>query len=242
VFRNATAVEVAWEGITKDAFGKYDDLDKSKFHHIPNGYDSSDFPSVNYSRNDKFTLTYTGSLYGRRNPKSLFEAIEKLIAEGKVNKDDLRFVFVGRFGDEVLEMFAEASFSDCIEKVGYVAHSESISYLLQSEALLLIVDEAKESEEIVPGKVYEYLGTKRPLFAIAPNSSAIAQLIRETEAGLIAHQSEIDKIADNFLAYYEAWKDGTALMTPNHSAIEQYERRNATKSLAELLDTLIKNP
>lgn len=240
-FKNAAAVEVAWEGIRKDVFSKYDDLDKAKFHHVPNGYDSSDFPDVQYERNERFTLTYTGSLYGRRNPKSLFEAIEKLIKEGRVDKEDLQFVFVGRFGDEVINMFEEASFKDRIETIGYVTHSESISYLLKSEALLLIVDEAKESEEIVPGKVYEYLGTKQPLFAIAPNNSAIAQLISETEAGLIAHQSEIDRIADNFLQYYNAWKNGENLVTPNITEIEKYERRNATKKLAELLDELTKS-
>jgi len=236
VFKNATAVEAAWQGIIKDAFWKYDDLDESKFHHVPNGYDSSDFPEGEYVRNEKFTLTYTGSLYGRRNPKSLFEAIEKLIQMGKIDKEKLKLVFVGRFGEEVEEMFENASFKECIETVGYVTHKESISYLIKSEALLLIVDEAKESEEIVPGKVYEYLGTMRPLFAIAPNESAIAELIYETEAGLVAHQSEIDKIAENLFEFYHHWEKSLPLTEPNVKAIEQYERRNASKKLAEILD------
>lgn len=236
VFNKATAVEAAWQGIIKDALGKYDDLDESKFHHVPNGYDSSDFPSGEYTRNEKFTLTYTGSLYGRRNPKSLFEAIEKLIQMGKIDKDKLKLVFVGRFGEEVVEMFENASFKECIETVGYVTHKESISYLIKSEALLLIVDEAKESEEIVPGKVYEYLGTMRPLFAIAPNKSAIAELIYETDAGLVAHQSEIDKIAENLHEFYYHWEQSLPLTQPDVKAIEQYERRNASKKLAEILD------
>lgn len=236
VFKNATAIEAAWHGIIKDALGKYEDLDETKFHHVPNGYDSSDFPDGEYTRNEKFTLTYTGSLYGRRNPKSLFEAIEKLIQMGKIDKEKLKLVFVGRFGEEVLEMFENASFKECIETVGYVIHKESISYLIKSEALLLIVDEAKESEEIVPGKVYEYLGTKRPLLAIAPNESAIAELIYETDAGLVAHQSEIDKIAENLFEFYHHWEKSLPLTQPNLKAIEQYERRNASKKLAEILD------
>lgn len=236
VFKNATAVEAAWQGIIKDALGKYEDLDETKFHHVPNGYDSSDFPKDEYERNEKFTLTYTGSLYGRRNPKSLFEAIEKLLQMGKIDKEKLKLVFVGRFGEEVIEMFENASFKECIETVGYVTHKESISYLIKSEALLLIVDEAKESEEIVPGKVYEYLGTMRPLFAIAPNESAIAELIYETDAGLVAHQSEIDRIAENLLEYYQFWNRNLPLTEPNVKAIEQYERRNASKKLAEILD------
>lgn len=240
VFKNATAVEAAWQGIIKDAMGKYGDLNEGKFHHVPNGYDSTDFPDIEYKRNDKFTLTYTGSLYGRRNPKQLFEAIELLIESGKVDANDLNFTFVGRFGAEVEEMFEAASFSDKISKIGYVPHSESISYLLKSEALLLIVDEAKESQEIVPGKVYEYLGTKRPLLAIAPLQSAIADLIYETESGLVAHQNQVDRIAENFLEFYNAWKTGEQLYEPNDERIEQYERKNASKKLAALLDNLTK--
>lgn len=239
VFKNATAVEAAWQGIIKDALEKYDDLDESKFHQVPNGYDSSDFPEGEYVRNDKFTLTYTGSLYGRRNPKSLFEAIEKLLKTEKIKKEKLKLVFVGRFGDEVIEMFDNVSFKECIETVGYVTHKESISYLIKSEALLLIVDEAKESEEIIPGKVYEYLGTKRPLFAIAPNQSAIAKLIHETEAGLVAHQTEVDRIAENLFEYYHHWEQDLPITTPNVAEIEKYERRNASKKLAEILDGVL---
>ncbi|MER3329110.1 MAG: hypothetical protein RIF34_05975, partial [Candidatus Kapaibacterium sp.] len=146
---------------------------------------------------------------------------------------------VGRFGEEVVEMFENASFKECIETVGYVTHKESISYLIKSEALLLIVDEAKESKEIVPGKVYEYLGTKRPLFAIAPNESAIAELIYETDAGLVAHQSEIDKIAENLYEFYYHWEKSLPITQPKIKAIEQYERRNASKKLAEILDGVV---
>ena len=65
-------------------------------------------------------------------------------------------------------MFNATTFKSSIEVIGYVPHEKSISYLLVSHALLLIVDEAKESEEIVPGKVYEYIGSMKPVIAIAP--------------------------------------------------------------------------
>ncbi len=45
-FNDADAVECAWEGIIKDALEKYPVLDSSKFVHVPNGYDSADFPST----------------------------------------------------------------------------------------------------------------------------------------------------------------------------------------------------
>lgn len=240
VFMESDLVECAWLGIIKDAFAKYPDLDASKFVHVPNGYDSKDFPAVHYIPTEKFTVTYTGTMYARRNPESFFSALELLIQRNQIDKDKLHIRFVGRFGNEIVEMFRNASFHDSIEEVGYVTHNESIEYLIRSDALLLVVDESKESEEIVPGKVYEYVGVNRPIIAIAPVKSAIADLMAETGSGLIAHQSEIEKIADIILKYYHNWQSGNTEFKPNGAIVKSYERRQATGKLAEYLNKLTK--
>lgn len=234
VFREADAVECAWQGIINDAIGKYPQLPREKFYHIPNGFDSSDFPVVSRHRNHKFTITYTGSMYGRRNPASFFKALELLIWMQKLNPQDIHLRFVGRFGAEVHEMFQNASFRESIEILSYVPHEQSVAYLLRSDALLLIVDEAKESEEIVPGKVYEYVGVQKPIIAVAPAHSAIAKLLEETKAGAVAHQSDVEGCARIIEQYYDAWKSGTT--AHQHSdAVAAYERRQLTGQLAQLL-------
>lgn len=235
VFAEADAVECAWKGIIKDALGKYPLLDNEKFHHVPNGFDSADYPAVEQKHNERFTLTYTGSMYGRRNPASLFAAVEMLIGRGEIDPKKFCFRFVGRFGAEVEEMFRAASFAPSIDVVGYMAHNDSIVRLMQSDALLLVVDESKESEEIVPGKVYEYIGCRKPILAIAPQESAIAELIRETGAGRVAHQSELEKIADIVLELYRNWEGGKQFEASG-AGIEKYERRESARSLAGLLD------
>ncbi len=241
VFTEADAIECAWEGIIKDALGKYPLLKKDKFEHVPNGFDSSDFPKVEKKDNEKFTITYSGSMYGRRNPASFFEAIEILIKDGELKTEELHLRFVGRFGAEVEEMFRNASFRDSIEIISYIPHSESIKLLLQSDALLLVVDEAKESEEIVPGKVYEYIGVMKPIIAIAPNESAIAKLMLETRSGKVAHQSDVAGIADIIKEYYEQWKNKNWTYSPDLELIKTYERKEAAKKLAQILDNLTVN-
>lgn len=243
VFNEADAVECAWTGIIKDALRKFPFLSPKKFHHIPNGYDSNDFPVVEIKTNDVFTMSYSGSMYGRRNPQSLFAALERLIEQKRIRPEEFSLRFIGRFGAEVEKMFADASFKSSIQVINYLPHSESIKMLMQSDALLLIVDESKESVEIVPGKVYEYIGVKKPILAIAPRNGAIAELIAETRAGLIAHQSEISDIAENILGLFQNWKrergTGQTAFNPNTEIIANYERRNAAKALAELLAGLL---
>lgn len=241
VFATSNFVECAWEGIIKDALKKYPDLEKTKFIHNPNGFDSSDYPTIYRTENEKFTLTYTGSMYGRRNPEALFKAINLLIDENKINREEFLIRLIGRFGDEIFEMIDNSGFKNSIEVIPYLPHSESLQYLLKSDSLLLIVDESKESEEIVPGKVYEYLGTLIPLLVIAPEKSAISDLITETGAGLLAHQSDVVQIAKNFRILYENWKAGHKLETFNPVAIKKYERKESARNLAKILDRLFEN-
>lgn len=238
VFKNADFVECAWEGIKKDALSKYPTFDAEKFIHIPNGYDSADFPDVEIEKNDVFTITYTGSMYGRRNPQTLFKAINELLKESKIEKDKFKFKFIGRFGAEIEEMFELSGFKEQIEIISYMPHSESIKNLFLSDVLLLIVDESKESEEIVPGKVYEYLGVKKAILAIAPQKSAIASLIRETNSGLIAHQDEIYLLKNNFLEFYNNFYNNKKLIEINEKAVDKYERKNSAQQLANLLNSI----
>jgi glycosyltransferase involved in cell wall biosynthesis len=238
VFQTASAVEVAWQGITTDALCKYPQLDAAKFVHIPNGYDSADFPTVNEPPPSTFTITYTGSLYGRRNPSTFLAALALLQQRGHLQPANIVLRFVGRFGQDVLDMLASSPFAGSIHNVGYVPHHESIAWLLQSNVLLLIVDEAPESDAIVPGKVYEYLGTKRAVLALAPHGSAIEQLVQQTKAGTSVPQSNIEGIANAIATMYTLWQHGQPLAEPLDGAIEQYERKNAAHQLAHVLTTL----
>lgn len=240
-FSEAKAVECAWVGIIKDAITKYPELDKNKFHHVPNGYDSEDFPKIEFKENSEFTLTYTGSMYGRRNPKVLFEAVEQLIVDKKIDVNKIKFRFIGRFGNEVHDMFEKTSFSNKIEVISYMAHIDSISNLMTSDALLLVVDESKESEEIVPGKVYEYIGVQKPIIAIGPENGAVGRLINETNSGKIAHQTKQNFIEDIYFDYYKKWENSENFYKPNIDEIKKYERRNSAKYLAELLDKFTNN-
>lgn len=237
VFSEADLVEVAWEGIKKDALSKYPSLNPSKFIHIPNGFDPEDLPNIQYKPNQVFTLTYTGSMYGRRNPQSLFDAIEILVANNSINKDKIKIKLIGRFGNEIFEMIEKTKIKDRIEILGYLPHSKSLEHLMTSDALLLIVDESKESKEIVPGKVFEYLGTYRPILAIAPDDGAVANIIHQTKSGLVAHQSQTEKIAENFLKLYQMWEN-SSVFQPNVEEIQKYSRKEHSKMLAELFNQL----
>ncbi|MCO6466691.1 MAG: glycosyltransferase family 4 protein [Bradyrhizobiaceae bacterium] len=238
VFHEADAVECAWQGIIDDAMEKMPDLRRDKFHHVPNGYDPADFPPNRYVPNNRFTITYTGSLYGRRTPAALLQALDELRKDNKISVADVHLVFVGRFGNEVHSMLSESAFAQSITTIDYVTHTESIAYLQSSEMSLLIVDDAKESAGIVPGKVYEYLGVGRPVIAIAPAQSAVEQLITETQAGFSVPGTDVAALSSRLLTAITRWKNAEPIATPNVDVIRQYERRTSAFKLASILDQL----
>jgi glycosyltransferase involved in cell wall biosynthesis len=260
-YAEADAIECAWEGIVSDVaakmplqHGNTNNKNNEKTHHIPNGFDSSDYPfapldaSLNGSSNEaasqppRFTITYTGAMYGRRNPQEFFAALLMLHERSTVPASSVLVRFAGRFGGEIHAMFEDFSArygAHSLDVLGYMPHEDSIRQLLRSDALLLVVDEAKESEEIVPGKVYEYMGAGKPIIAVAPRPSAIERLLDETSAGQVAHQSDVERLAGIIQNYYDDWQrrqHGEPMrFAPRADRVNAYERRNATKRLADLL-------
>lgn len=237
VIRDATVIEAAWRGILKDIMKKSPDVDCTKLFHLPNGFDSEDYPSVEHRPGERFVVTYTGSMYGKRNPARFLKAIEELVADGSVDPEKILLQFIGRFGAEVREMVERSEIHQCVKLIPYLPHGESIRELLRSDALLLIVDDAAGGEEIVPGKVYEYIGARRPIIALAPEGAA-AELIRETRSGFVADGNDLGKIKAAFLEYYRKFPYDNPAIEQDMRAVQKYERREITRHLASLLDAV----
>lgn len=237
----ADRVVAAWEGIISDARAKYPALPPEKFITIPNGFDAADYPTTTATatttepqRTGALTITYTGSLYGLRNPDVLIAALEQLIAEGTIPPARVRLRFVGRVGEDVLATLARSSLWTQTEVVPYVPHAESLRYVLESDVALLVVDRSTDSAQIVPGKVFEYLGAGKPILALAPHGSAIEALLAETGAGVVC--ADATECAAVLTGWYRQWESGQRLVTPNQEAIARYERRTAASTLAAVLD------
>jgi hypothetical protein len=242
----ADAVTMVANGIKDDFDEKYPDISKDKkYFLIRNGFDSEDYKGLEYdkSKNEKFTVVYTGSMYGKRNPFFFLDMLGELAGENKIDINKLKIVFVGRMGREIAEYTGKSSLKNVIEHIPYVPHSESIKYLLKSDAMLLLIDEDKYSKMILSGKVFEYLGasliTGKPILAIAPEGEA-ADLIRDTSAGEIIPHNNREYLSKVFLKYYNSFLAGREnLHGTNSEAIKGYDRKLLTGKLAEVFEQIM---
>lgn len=244
----ADAVTIVASGMKDDFDRKYPEISgKTNFVLLRNGFDEEDYKhaDVKGTRNDKFTIVYTGSMYGKRNPYYLLDTVSGLVEEGKVSKDKIEFIFVGRLGSEIHDYIDKSPLKECIKLIKYVPHSESINYLMKADAMLLLIDEDKYSKMILSGKVFEYLGaaalTGKPVFAIAGEGEA-KDLLNETNAGIVTPHNNPEKLKENYLKLYNSFFENNTAILPsyNKEAIEKYERRLLTKHLAEVFNEQIK--
>lgn len=239
--KEATKIITVSEGVRQDLEGRCKTGQRDKWTVLPNGFDSEDFRKIkdNY-HSRKFTITYTGSLYGKRNPHYFLTAVEEAFKANPAIRADLSLIFVGRVDNHVKKMLTGRQLMDIAEFTGYVSHQESIRFLLKSDILLLIIDDDPKSTGIIPGKLFEYLGSGRPVLALAPPDGEAAKLIRNTCTGVVVSLKEIEKIKNTILSYYNMWKAGKlGKGTVNIDKIKKYERRETTKKLAKIFNELI---
>ncbi|PNT91119.1 glycosyltransferase [Clostridium thermosuccinogenes] len=212
---------------------------KDKFFAISNGYDSDDFKHIasEKQKNDKFTITYTGSFYGRRKPDIFFEALHQLLSEGKIDRKKVLVKLIGNFKqDHIKQLLDRYMLQEVVAVSPYMKHDECISNMIASDCLLLIEGGGPGAEAFYTGKVFEYMTTGRPIIAIIPAKGAAAQVIRETKTGYISDVNDVQGAKDNIIKLYTAWLENENIFSPDFNAIRRFDRRALTEELSKVFE------
>jgi glycosyltransferase involved in cell wall biosynthesis len=205
---------------------------------IRNGFDSEDFSGLEYSRPAKWTLTYVGSFYGaNQDPTPLLEALRRAIEGGKIARQDVQLNIVGEPDPYAQKLIARFGFGDITCFTGFVSHREALSFQARSSELLLILHGDKANPGVITGKIFEYLGSRRPIFAIVPPDFEAARIIRETGSGITVDPKNVEGIERHLTASYLEYKSGSAVRS-NEADLSAYERRCGARQLAELMADL----
>jgi glycosyltransferase involved in cell wall biosynthesis len=201
---------------------------------ITNGCDFDDFAGIEYRRADRFRLTHAGSFFGKRDPKPFLRAL----AESGL--EDVTVRFLGDFRPADREFMESLGLADRVELIDYVPRRESLRLQRDSDVLLLLIPEAGgRGRGVLSGKVFEYLAAERPVLAIVPEDGAAAQLIRDTDAGIVAGPEDVPAIRDALVALHAQWRDGKLDGTPlSPEWRDKLSRAARVEELAELLESL----
>ena len=157
---------------------------------IANGCDFDDFGGLEYTPARRFRITHAGSFFGKRDPRPFLQALGDSDA-------DVVARFVGDFRQSDREWAASLDLGDRLELIPYAPRAESLRLQRDSEALLLLVPDAGgRGKGVLSGKVFEYLAAGRPILAVVPPDGAAADLVGETNAGIVVAPDDVDGIRD----------------------------------------------
>jgi glycosyltransferase involved in cell wall biosynthesis len=209
-----------------------------RFHVVANGYDADilePYANASPTAAPPLILTHAGNLYGARDPMPLLQGLAKCLHEGSVPPDRIRLNLVGKIASvfDVDNAIVRLGLSGTVTRTPPVTHDESLRMLAASHVLVVIQPHTKVQ---VPAKLYEYVGLRRPILALAEDG-AVARVVRDGDFGLVVSPTNVDGIATALTHLYRSHRTLIQASVGN-ARVAQYDARNQSAILTEILSNL----
>lgn len=198
---------------------------------ITNGYDTEKIAPQ--TLDSTFSLAHIGSFLSERNPKILWESLVELVAEIPSFKQHLEIKLLGAVSQEVLDTITNFGLAQYLNNLGYVSHEVAVEHQRKSQVLLLIEIDSEDTKSIIPGKLFEYMVSGRPIVAIGPKESDFAEIITNTNTGVFFEYDKKQELKAVILSYYQQFLEGS--LKSNAIGLQKYSRKNLTRDLATLI-------
>jgi glycosyltransferase involved in cell wall biosynthesis len=200
-----------------------------------NGFLEEDQRDVAPSADAKRHVVYTGRVYpGKQDPQPLLRALARLRRQIPELASRLSIDFYGFEAPQLRAMAARHSVEDCVRLLGFVPYRNSIAAQRTADALLFLDWMELGAEGMMTGKLFEYLGSRRPILALGPRKdSEAARLIAAAGAGtLLTSDDEIVEYLRRLLA------SPRLADLPAHAVARFSRERQAAELLREILPRL----
>jgi glycosyltransferase involved in cell wall biosynthesis len=232
VVEHAASVITVAPTMTKRMIAAYPELDPDKFVTIFNGFDPSDLGSPAPQAKTRFRIVFAGVWKEGYNPSPLYDVIDWM---KRTAPEALNGVEVIAAGFEPGEA-ARRGLSSHITEPGVLSHQDAVSLMHSADVLFLTNGDGARQQLGLPGKMYEYLATGRPVLALTHPDGDAGRIIQQVGGGVAISQDDPGQLLE---VIKRACVD-RSLPTPplNRDALASFERPNLAKRLASLLDTV----
>ena len=203
---------------------------------ITNGYDEADFEGGEPALSKSFSLTHVGSLNKDRNPKSLWKVLERICDSNPQFKEDLEIILIGPTDFEAINDINQSGLESNLKLIDHLPHRAAIDKLRESQVLLLPINDTPNVSGVIPGKLYEYLGARRPILCIGPDKGDSARIIKETNAGKVAGFDDINEIQKILLEYFVQYQ--SKILNIGSYGIDKFSRKSLAVKMCEQLDKI----
>ena len=239
-------IYTAWEGMNRMIFGKAKNIftlsesmtlqlseyvPKERITVIPNWSGSTKFGPVSREENPfiadnklerKFVVLYSGNIGYTHNVEVLTEVAEKLKEE-----TDICFLFIGegRKKEELVKIAKQKNLDNC--RFMTWQSPDILPYSLSAADLGVVTLNDTTAQLSVPSKTYNLMAAGVALLSIAPETSALAQLIQDHKNGRNFNAGQTMEIVDFILQCRNNRKELSVMSENSLKASKKYTYSNA---------------
>jgi hypothetical protein len=174
-----------------------------RVHVITNGYDSGDLAGVKPRDFGHFAIVYTGQFYPpKRIIDPLLAVLVRLKARGGLRRE-WRFHYFGPHGDHVRAAMKNRGLESHVLVHGNVPRRQAVEAVAGAGVSVVITSVhekgSREDLGVVTGKVFEAIGLRTPVLAIAPRGSDLEPILKTSGLGARFSGAQVEEMS-NFLA------------------------------------------
>jgi hypothetical protein len=132
-------------------------------------------------------ILHTGSVIeGARDPTPLFLALGRLAADGVA----VEAHFHGTNSHLVLDGARRVGVSELVRVHDLGPHAATRAAQRDADVLLILQWDDDRERAICPGKLFEYLGARRPVLSVGPTGGVVDEIVAATGRGLVTTDPE----------------------------------------------------
>lgn len=153
-----------------------------------NGYDPADYDGLDTVEPldpDRLTILHAGVIYaGRRDARPLLEAVTLLPADERAR---VRIRFHHDEGAYVTRMVEALGLTAQVEFHPLVPRRDILRLEREVDVLLLCRWADPREDDVIPGKLFEYIGARRPILSVGSETGEAAAIVRGGGFGLVSN-------------------------------------------------------
>ncbi len=208
---------------------------------ITNGYDEEEYKEIEPERFEKFTIAYIGSFYGNMflaKPGNWSRVISDMISSDVIDKDQIQWIFYGKIDGKAVDEIRENDKYGIFHFYETVPHKKALELMTGANLLVVVGDYGEGANACWASKLFEYFRTGVPILSFSSPYGVQHDALIELDQGTTVEPDDADKMKAFISELYRDWKAGTPKKRGDSEKVKVYERRNLTKKLAEVFDTL----
>jgi len=220
---------------------RYSALGESRRVLIPNGFDASDLddlPRVDKPPEARLFLLHSGLMdVTDRDPTSFFDALAELRRRAEVSPGNLKVVLRASTNDEIFQKQIRArDIDDIVFLEPRIAYRDALSEMLAADGLLLF--QGPPCNLQIPAKAYEYLATRKPIFALADRQGDTWRMLEGAGIKGLATLDSAPEIVVGLRDFLASIRKRQVTL-PSDQTLSGYSRAARARDLAGLLDSIV---